>query len=86
MDHFLSRLKGIYSELIYNLDISNLINSQQKKLVNGNIYFKILYEQLSLQANRVCEILDNLYKVNHNLMKENQQQLLEMYKKIGLGC
>ena len=43
MDHFLSRLKGIYSELIYNLEYKNMANAQQKKLASNNIYFKILY-------------------------------------------
>jgi hypothetical protein len=43
MGHFLSRLKGIYSELIFNLDYSNMANPQQKKLASNNIYFKILY-------------------------------------------
>lgn len=43
MDHFLSRLKGIYSELIFNLDYSTITNPQQKKLTSKIIYFKILY-------------------------------------------
>lgn len=86
LDQFLLRLKGIYSELIYNLDISNFISPQQKKLASTSVYFRILYQQLSIQTNRICEIIDNLQRVNRTLQKENQAQLLQMHKMIGVGC